>query len=304
MKSLFLFISIVSLQSHLIYSYVLPQTFREFHPIGIYSNINKNKPFEFKLGCLPLLIWFQNDNNPITIINSCKHLGNNLKESSLSNNKSCLICPFHKTIYNQSDNFGTTIIKNGIIWWAYKSYSKDPPHLKNNIDYYHKSIDININLIGFVLNFLGIYFDDFDNNNKIYFKNKNSIKRLFIKNKDNTKRILFNYPYTFFISDYKRPSYMISILPINEAKTKMYITLNDDDINNHFYLNNFLFMSIKTYLEKANNEFIFNKKFMFNLKLKTFNSPTYLEKVYNFYNNYSPINDISIYNFINNHKYY
>ena len=293
----------------LIESYILPQTFREFHPIGVYSNINKNKPYEFKLGCLPLLTWFPNSNsntNPITIINSCKHLGNNLKEGSLNKEGSCLICPFHKTSYNESDNFGTTVVKNGIVWWSYKSYSKNPPYLKSNDDYYHKTVDININLIGFVLNFFSIYFDDFsdfdDSNNKIYIKNKNSIKRFFIKNKDNTKRILFSYPYTFFISDNKRPTYMISLLPIDESKTRMYITINNN--NDNYFLNNFLFMSIKTYLEKAHNDFLFSKKFMFNLKLKKYNSITYLEKVYNFYSNYSPLNDVSIYNFINNYKYY
>jgi hypothetical protein len=294
-------------------SYVLPQTFREFHPIGIYSNVNKNKPYEFKLGCLPLLTWFPNANdndnananNPITIINSCKHLGNNLKEGSLNKNKSCLICPFHKTSYNELDNFGTTVVKNGIIWWSYKSYSKNPPYLKTN-DYYHKTVDININLIGFVLNFLGIYFDDLndsnDSTNKIYVKHKDNTKRIFIKNKDNTKRILFSYPYTFFISDNKRPTYMISLLPLDETKTRIYISINNNYDN--YFLNNFLFMSIKTHLEKAHNDFLFSKKFMFNLKLKKYNSITYLEKIYNFYSNYSPLNDVSIYNFINNYKYY
>ena len=95
---------------------------------------------------------------------------------------------------------------------------------------------------------------------------------------------------------------MISLLPIDETKTRMYISINNN--NDNYFLNNFLFMSVKTYLEKAHNDFLFSKKFMFNLKLKKYNSITYLEKVYNFYSNYSPLNDVSIYNFINNYKYY
>jgi len=61
-------------------SYILPQTFKDFHPIGIEKDINKNKPYNFNLGKLPLILWFDKNNKPITIINTCKHLGNNLKK--------------------------------------------------------------------------------------------------------------------------------------------------------------------------------------------------------------------------------
>lgn len=233
--------------------YVLPQTFREFNPICIYSNIHKNKPYEFKLGYLFLSIKFPN---------------NNFKETSL----------------NQYNNFGTIVIKNGIVWWAYNNYTINPPYLKTNGDYYHKTIDINTNLIDFVLKFFNIYFDEFNEfYNKIYIKNKDNIKRVFIKNKYNTKRILFSYPYTFFISDNKKPTYMISLLPLNKNKTRIYITINN---NNKYILNNFLFMIIKNYFEKINNNFLFN------LKFKKYNSRIYLEKIYNFYSNYT------IYNYI------
>ena len=276
-------------------AYILPQTFREFHPVGIYSNINKNKPFQFNIGSLPLLLWFPNNTHkPISIINVCKHLGNNLKDSSLINNKTCISCPFHNTIYNDSDNFGTTIIKNGIIWWSYKSYSKNPPYLKNNIKYVQKSIDINVSIISLVLNFIAIFFN---NNYNKYYINFNK-KRFFIKNYNKSKRILFVYPYTFFISDYKNPSYMITLFPINDNKTKLYIVI-DYNINSTF-LNNYLYMYIKNYLEKTNNNFRFKHLFMF----KTENKNKYLSDIYKLYNNYNSLNDDNIKHFINNYKYY
>jgi len=275
-------------------SYILPQTFREFHPIGIYSNINKNKPLQFNLGPLPLLLWFPDNKKPISIINVCKHLGNNLKDSILINNKTCLSCPFHNTIYNTSDNFGKTIVKNGIVWWTYKSYSNNPPYLKNKIKYVHKSVDININIISLVLNLLAIFFND--NYNK-YYINFNK-KRFFIKNYNNSKRILFVYPYTFFISDFKNPSYMITLLPINDNKTKLYIVI-DYNINSYF-LNNFLYMYLKNYLENTNNNFKFKNLFIF----KSNNNNKFLKEIYSFYNNYHILNEDTIKHFINNYKYY
>jgi phenylpropionate dioxygenase-like ring-hydroxylating dioxygenase large terminal subunit len=287
---LFLFLITIPFSS----SYILPQTFREFHPIGIYSNINKHKPSQFNIGSLPLLLWFPHNNKPITIINVCKHLGNNLKDSSLINNKTCLSCPFHNTIYNYSDNFGTTIIKNGIVWWSYKSYTNNPPYLKKNIKYMQKTIDINVNIISLVLNFIAIFFN---NNYNKYYINFNK-KRFFIKNYNKSKRILFIYPYTFFISDYKNPSYMITLFPVNDNKTKMYIVI-DYNINSYF-LNNYLYMYIKNYLEKTNNNFKFKHLFIF----KSENKNKYLKDIYKLYNNYNSLNDDNIKHFINNYKFY
>jgi len=280
---------------HLSLSYILPQTFREFHPIAINSHININKPYPFNLGKLSLLLWFSNDNKPITIINSCRHLGNNLKDSSFNNNKTCLICPFHNSIYNSNDNFGTTIIKNGIVWWSYKSYDKNPPYIKSNINYINKNIDINIDFISFIINFFTIYFNDFNNN--INYKSYTNIKkkRFLIKDFNNNKRILFIYPYTFFISDFKKSTYMISLNPINDSKTKVYITINNEIES---YINNYLFITLKIYLEKCNNNFIYKNKFIFRI----YNS--YIDTILNFYSNYSPINDFTINNFIINYKYY
>jgi hypothetical protein len=61
--------------------YILPQTFREWTIIGIDKNINNQKPYNYKIGNLPMVLWY-NNTNPQTIINSChKHLGNTLKNS-------------------------------------------------------------------------------------------------------------------------------------------------------------------------------------------------------------------------------
>ncbi len=107
------------------YAYILPQTFKEFHPIGILKSINTKKPYTYNLGTLPMILWFDKNNNPNSMINTCKHLGNNLKDSTIKNG--CLVCPFHKSSYNETDKFGSTIIKDGLIWWNYKSQLKIPP---------------------------------------------------------------------------------------------------------------------------------------------------------------------------------
>jgi len=280
-----LFISITS-------SYILPQIYREFHPIGIYSSINKNNIYPFNIGPIPFLLWFPFNNNPISIINTCKHLGNNLKDSSLNLNKSCLICPFHNISHDINDNFGTTIIKNNIIWWSFKSFHKNPPFIKYNNNNDIKTFDINIDFISFILNFLSFYFNSSNNNYSYLIKNKNHIKRLFIKYNDNSKRILFIYPYTFFISNNKEKSHLISLFPTNSYNTKLYI--------NNYY--SYYYNSFKELFEKKTNTFKFKNLFI----LKSSNN-NYLEKINKFYNdNYYDINNEykTTLNFMKNYKYY
>ena len=146
--------------------FILPQFVREWHPIGIENQIDRNKPYVFNIGKLPMVLWYDN-NNPIATLNICKHLGAKLDNAIINNG--CLHCTNHLTGYNQTDALGKIVTKNGLLWWSFKSYTKNPAanfkkgDTKLDINY----IDINVNLLNVVLEF--IY-----SNNKIKTKQRNN----------------------------------------------------------------------------------------------------------------------------------
>jgi len=190
-------------------TYIAPQIFREWHPIGIVKSINKQKPFYFNIGNLPMIVWFYNS-NPNSMINICKHLGNNLNDGIIKDN--CLVSPFHKEKYNQTDNFGSIVESNGLYWWSYKPYQKKPLTLASSNKTYNYHIDIKTDLLTFILNFITINYS-YDNKHKYY----NNKKQVFIKNKKT--RILYRYPYTILINNYR-----LSILPLNYFKLRIFVT--------------------------------------------------------------------------------
>lgn len=253
-------------------SYIMPQTLRYFYPIGIYNNINKNIPYSHNIGTLPFITWFPNNSHsPITIINSCKHIGNNLKNSKLTDNNNCLICPFHNTIYNNTDNFGTTIIKNNIIWWSYKSFYNNPPYLKYNddVDVKPKEIIINVNYLHFILNIITPLNLSFHNKDKLFFKNK-LIKLLYI------------FPFTIFIKNKEdNITSFFTISPIDYHNIKLY------------YINYSKIKKIKKEMEDSYNPFLF--KYM-TTSIK--NNP-----IMKLFDKYEELNDNTIYQFLKNYKY-
>lgn len=318
---LFLFSSFSS-----VYLYILPQVYKEFHPIAIYNQVNINKPTTFHIGKLPLILWINkisNSNDYTTecnaVLNYCKHLGNSLERSSIHNN--CLICPFHKTIHNKTDNFGTTVIKDGLIWWKYKSFSKNPPTIpiinnddnhNNNYETINFKTDVNINFINFLLNFLYI-----DSNIKInyFFKNK----KLFLKaNKDDkTKlRIYYKYPYSIIVSNsfqgvVKMNSiFMCNMMPIGSNKTRLYITVKFKKGAVNYFINYIHSLIIRFYLAKIihNLESSFNSNLNTNLNLNINikkNLNNYLKDVYHSYKDYMDLfDDTTINNFLINKNFY
>jgi nitrite reductase/ring-hydroxylating ferredoxin subunit len=268
-------------------TYIAPQTFREWHPIGIYKSINKKTPFNFQLGTLPLILWFSSiDNKPISLINSCNHLGNSLNNAKIKDN--CLICPFHNNKYNETDNFGSIAIQNNLIWWSYKSYQKKPfmPIKLNNANNFQ--IDINIDLITFILNLLASIKPD-----KYYWNMKK--KQLFIKNK--TTKIVYKNPYRIIIKSFDL-IYEISILPLSFTKLRLFITYYNPLILPILYM-----MIIK---EKIKYEFDITTN---NLNIKNYfmfkkSNNNYLEKVYKSYENYMFLNDYTVNQFMINKNYY
>lgn len=256
-------------------SYILPQTFREWTIIGIDKNINNQKPYHYKIGNLPMVLWY-NKSNPQTIINSCnKHLGNTLKNSYIINDE--LICPFHKKSYTNDDNLGEIQKRNGLIWWSYKSFKKHPPKINDENNNYH--IEVKNDFISIILNLIC----DFNGEDDTYKFHK---KKLLIK-KDRDY-IIYKYPYTLIFNN----KYMINVIPIDENKSHFYITILKTNYINEYELNKF-----KTYIENRYNDFRFKY-------LLLGESNTYINKVYKLYNEYMFPNDITIKYFLTNKRYY
>jgi len=86
--------------------FILPQFVREWHPIGIENQIDRNKPYVFNIGKLPMVLWYDN-NTPISTLNICKHLGAKLDNAIINNG--CLHCSNHLTGYNQTDALGKVV---------------------------------------------------------------------------------------------------------------------------------------------------------------------------------------------------
>ena len=284
-------------------AYIAPQTFREWHPIGIKQSIN-NKPIIFNIGTLPMLLWFSNlEKKPNSIINVCKHLGNNLKDSKIKND--CLICPFHNQIYNQTDNFGSVIESNGLFWWSYKSYSKAPyinQIIKTNDKPYNYHIDINIDLITFILNFISFFDNDsyYDSNlnSKFYHNNK---KKIIMISNDKFK-IFFKYPYTIIIKtkDFKG-SYIISILPLSYNKLRLFITT----YNPYGNLLSVLYMNYIKYIfeNKITTDNLYIKNF-FLFKKGINDKNKYLEIIYQMFKDYMFLTEFTVNQFMINKNYY
>jgi hypothetical protein len=258
-----------------IYSYILPQTFREWTIIGIDKNIYIHKPYHYKIGNLPMVLWY-NNTKPQTIINSChKHLGNTLKDSYIDENK--LICLYHKKKYTDDDNLGTIKKENGLLWWSYKSFKKNPPKIKGNNNNFH--FEVRSDFISIILNFISDFNGD-EINYKFYKK-----KLLIKKERD---FIIYKYPYTLIYNN----KYMINIIPIDNNNSHIYITTSKQTT---IYINEI--DKLKSYIENRYNDFRY--KYL----LLTENN-SYIKKVYNCYKDYMFPNDIMIEYFLKNMKYY
>jgi len=286
-------------------SYILPQTFKEWHVVGIDNKIDKTVPYKFNIGKLPMILWYNKNNLPVSTFNICKHLGNKLDNGKIS--KGCLICPTHKLHYDNNDAIGSTVINDGLIWWSYKSDKKNPPNLPlRNSNTKNFKIDININLISCILNFLYIN----NVNSKIIFKNK----KLLLKSihESYTSTIFFKYPYTIFIStkihkNKLKAVYFLNLLPLDDNKTRLFITIKynnnlNEYIGSWFYCFLIKFLLFKTKYELENDNFNNNLKNFFILK-ETFNN-NYLIDIYNLYEKYMFPNDFTLYHFMKNKQYY
>lgn len=272
-------------------SFILPQIVREWHVIGIDNNIDKTKPYVYNIGKLPLVLWHNNKNDPYSTINICKHLGAKLDTGIINNG--CLICPNHLTKYNESDAIGNVISKNGLLWWSFKSNTKNPPSIFNNnsSNFHQVFVDINVNLVNVVLEF-------------IYSINKNKIKN--VKNKfffteslyNSEHRFFYKYPYYLKGSINRKINYVINFTPLEENKTRLYITINNN-IDTKIFINYFLNNKLHNLKNYDNNNYL---KYL--IVLKNENTHNYMKKIYLLFDKYSFPNEFTISSFYKYRQFY
>ena len=269
-------------------SFILPQIVREWHPIGIENNIDKSKPYVYNIGKLPMVLWYDNK-GPLSTINICKHLGAKLDNGIINNG--CLHCSNHLTSYNNSDIIGNVIEQNGLLWWSFKSYTKNPPKIfKDDTKLHHIFIDINVNLINVILEF-------------IYSNNKTKIKQR--KNKFFFNEQLFNaehryyykYPYYIKGSINNKINYSINFLPLEENKTRLYINIANN-IDTKDFFNYYLDTKLNNLQNYDNN----NNYLKYLIMLK--NDKSYMNQIYLLFDKYSFPNDFTISSFYKYRQFY
>ena len=271
------------------FGFFLPQIFREWRPIAIHDNFDKTKPYPINYGKLPLVLWY-NDTTPQTVVGYCKHLGAKL-EKGFINNK-CLVCPNHLTDHTSSDTIGTTMIKDGIVWWSYKNLKRTPPSLYNknvSCTIEHCYMDIDNSLQNIVLELM--YFND--NGKELSVRNKFLIKKQLFNMEH---RIFYKYPFYLKGSINKKINYGINFLPLEDNKTRLFIYTNVDiKYLLHYYLNSKLF-NLKNYDN--------NSIFKFLLVLKDVKDDNYLKRIYLLFDKYMFPNENNVYSFYKYRKFY
>jgi nitrite reductase/ring-hydroxylating ferredoxin subunit len=269
--------------------FILPQFVREWHPIGIENQIDRSKPFVFNIGKLPMVLWYDK-NDPIATLNICKHLGAKLDNAIINNG--CLHCSNHLTGYNQTDALGKVVSKNGMLWWSFKSYTRNPisnfKKEEKKLDIHH--IDINVNLLNVILEFV-------HSNNKIKARARKN-KFLFYEKLFNAEhRFYYKYPYYLKGSINNKINYTINFLPLEENKTRLFITIANN-IDAKVFMNYFLNAKLNNLNNYDNNTT--NLKYM--IMFKEHND--YIKKVYMLFDKYSFPNEFTISCFYKYRQFY
>ncbi len=230
------------------------------------------KPFNFQIGNLPMKLVFDDTNKPISFINSCSSVGLTRDMNHM----------------NKNDTIGTIVDKNGILFWAYKSFSSSPPTSSSNLNMFQ--IDIRHDFISIILSIIHDFLRDVpeETYKKIY-KRKN---KLFIHYEDN--KLLYIYPYTILIKHCVNNKVVIYqniyLYPLENYKTRLFIATNDIIYKFFLYIFYLSFNSSPT-----NN---------FKYKYLLINNP-YSNIIIKMFDDYMSIfDDSTIYHFIINRKYY
>ena len=262
--------------------YKISSFFNHWHCVGIKEKINFAKPYKTNIGDLPLVIWKNpKNNNLISTINICKHMGSKL-DNGIITNDGCLKCQYHGLEISEKDSFGQTMEFDGKIFWAYKPHKKEPYHIPffndTNYESSYLEIDMKCSLTDSAYNTMDLRHPEYVHNklfgfgsiippqNVKYYKymDNNSIglsfdyssnERMKILN-DNIKKTtnfhMFVYPsfsWSRVSFDKKNLIIGVNLLPISPTTTRWYITIRSNYYKS-YYENKFLKFLTQTILNQ------------------------------------------------------
>lgn len=242
-------------------SFTLSSIFREWYCIGFENNIDRSKPYKFNIGELPMVSWFDNKNNTYSSINICKHNGAELSNGKITNGN--LICPNHKIQYKSDDNFGITKVYENKLWWSYEPKNILPPKIplyNKKYDIIEMEYEIDSYITECLLTLMNV--NNYDNplgynlilqpNNVNNYRYNNDIGILFDYNlltnmninlKLSENFLYYKYPSTIWFRhsinyrennrlEYDNIFLNINLLPLNINKTKWYVTITYNNLQN------------------------------------------------------------------------
>jgi len=227
--------------------------FSNWHCVGIKETTDFSKPVKFNIGDLPLVMWKNNENELITCLNICKHMGSKLDKGVITNN-GCLKCPYHGLEFSKNDKFGETIEHEGKIFWSHKPSLLTPHNIPFfNNHHYEKSflqIDMEASLPDSAFNTMDLRHPEYvhtgafgssipPTNIKHYkFKDRIGISFDYAQNPImkilNDNQILSNnfhmflYPsFTWSRVSFNNKNLIIAVnfLPLENKKTRWYVTI-------------------------------------------------------------------------------
>ena len=238
--------------------------FRYWNCVGFVNDIKHDQPYSFNVGDIPLVAWKTNDNQIISTLNGCKHLGSSLDNGWIEND--CLVCPYHGIKHTNIDKCGHIIEHDNKLWWSYNPIDKLPPTIPYSGNQYainHLTIDMDENMPFCAYNSMDLNHPEFVHNGitgfgsselphrfktHIYPKNRIGIEFDYIA-KQNIKTVTgtitnitknfnqFIYPSTTWSkvsSNNNRIIIGVSMTPIKINKTRWYVTIKHNYMNDVF----------------------------------------------------------------------
>ena len=227
--------------------------FSHWNCIGIKENIDFSRPYKINVGELPLVVWKNSNNELITTLNICKHMGSKLDNGIITPN-GCLKCRYHGLEFSKEDRFGETVEHEGKIFWAYNPINKIPhkiPFFNNpNYETSFLQVDMEASLTDSAFNTMDLRHPEYvhkggfgssipPTNIKQYkFKDRiglafdyqsNAIMKGINDNKRTTKNFhMFVYPsFTWSRVSFNNKHLIIAVnlLPLENKKTRWYVTI-------------------------------------------------------------------------------
>ena len=259
-----------------------------------FSNDISQPPYKFNVGEIPLVAWRTQDNNLISTIDGCKHLGSTLHDGYVEND--CLVCPYHGIPHGIEDSCGEMIDFDGKLWWRMAGNIKNklPPKIPYDLEGYSTSylqVDLDESLPFCAFNAMDVNHPEFVHSGIQGFGSDVSPEHFttFLYGSRYVERIgisfdyyskkniqLFNYDsdigdITTNYNQYIYPSTTwscissagskskmvvgVSMLPIAEQKTRWFVTLRHNYMNNIFGVN-LVKMVTKAILNQDNTQFV------------------------------------------------